>query len=1205
MAKFVFRIVILLAILVAVGTSACSALVRKPFVLDTVLVKDGKPNAVIISPDSSLAAKVQGAVKSASGAELPIANDTDYAEPPGKLKQTPDRNIILIGNQESSLLVTYLCFMAYAGVDTQYPGAGGYIIRTIHDPWGTGANVVLITGSDSSGIKRGVERFCSNISTGPTLTVTRTFDAQFSRAAIKANPKLVTDLTDAEIAKQVKDAEDAYKAGIQAGVFNPISYAAGAYNQSGRECYAKLFRDLALKAGELAKGEGQGSFGGPWGGAADFLFGPFITGWDNLEESASLTDSDRERITAIILDYIKYWEDHGYSKGLEKPSLRQNHYTFEGQGWLAAGQYFGKYYDTPDSAKWLQMADWCFGLQMKSFKPMEDCGAYQWIITRHMCRYAVSRQDFGWFTSGKSRMSGNLGIMEMDNLGYPVSFGDVAGYAPLSVQAPWSMMLGVDRDGRWAWALEKTRKAQCQTGPGALAANVKPVEPTDLFGLKCMPTDPLFYAHYVGKETVPQERTYEKITFRKSFDPKDAYLLLDGISYCYHGHWDGNSVLRMTDRGRIWLCDSDYIKSLPKYHNTMLIFRNGQSSGLPIFCEKRVSADLPSVGMSSTTTHDYAGTDWTRNIIWDKGHTFVFIDELKAQTTAEYSFRAYWQTLGEPTLDRNLFRVTQKGPAFSIRNLDGANLRKTDDSVIGQNWKGYKYAEPNIRTLQQIRTQKLRTGGKVFIMNVMSTEAYGGAPVESQRAGESSILLGTGDDQALIGVRGGSDEVVPGVTTDAGVYRFSRKSIALANTTYLGIGRLLAFKSDVPVSVEFSGGKAVVVTDANARVTLQGEITELKPGRTEITGVSFPSGFHLTLPKPAPAYAVTSSVASTQVKTGVPGKFCSLASDESGIYAGTTDRKVNAFTADGKPRWTFDAGSSVRAVWVGKLEPSAPPVIAIGTSGASVYLLDQSGKQLWKHDLPFFKVPASVVCITSGDLNGDGKRKLIIGTENWNYYALDSAGNEIKNYEILHSATAGATADLDGDGKQDVIAGSDYYSWRAFKSTGEMLWDYKPIGPRNNSVVVGDVTGTGKPAVLFGGADGNVHAVDAAGKRQWLYNTGDEVTGMALTDVDGDGVQDIVAGSLEFDVVALKGDGTPIWRRDVGEPVVNLVLADLNGDGKQEICVGTEDGDVFVLDLNGKITTSWAVQAKVTGLSVIPGNTERLAVITPSGLTLL
>ena len=1210
MARSVFRIALLSAILAMIGATANADLARKPFALDTVLVKDGQPNAVIVSPDASLAAKVQFAIKSATGAELPVAKDTDYAEPSGRLKQPPDRNVILIGNQESSWFVTYLCFMSYCSVDTQYPGAGGYIIRTIHDPWGTGANVVLITGSDMPGIKRGVDRFCSllppsTINHEPsTISVPRAFDARFSPEALKANPKLGTDLSDAEIADQVKLAEDNFHAGIQAGLFNPINYAAMAYAQSGRECYAKLFRDLALKAGELAKGEGQGTFGGPWGAAADFLFGPFITGWDNIEESASLTDVDRSRITDIILEYIKYWEDHGYSRGLDRPSLRQNHYTFEGQGWLAAGQYFGKYYDTPESAKWLQMADWCFGLQMKSFKPMEDCGAYQWIITRHMCRYAVSRQDFGWFTSGKARMSGDLGIMEMDNLGYPVSFGDVGGYAPLSVQAPWSMMFGVDRDGRWVWALEKTRRAQGQSGPGALAADVKPVEPVDLLGLKCMPTDPLFYAHYKGKETMPQERTFEKISFRQSFDPKDAYMLLDGISYCYHGHWDGNSILRMTDRGRIWLCDADYIKSLPKYHNTMLIFRNGQSTGLPVFSEKEIAADLDHAGISRTTTHDYAGADWTRNIVWDKGHTFAFIDEMKAQTTAAYSFRAYWQTLGAVELDGDLYRATQKGPSLSIRNLDGAYLRQYDDPKIGQNWKGYKHADPITRTLQQIRAQKVRAGGRVYIMNVISTEPEGVSPVEARRAGESSVLIGTGDDQALVGVRS-VDEIVPGIRTDARVYRITRGNIALGSATSLSIGGRSVLQSDVPVSVELSEGKAVIVTDTDANLTVLGTTADLKPGRHELTGLNLPP-FDVRFPKPSPAYAARPSAragdaAKLTLVADMKGGFVVLASDDTGIYAGTADGKVRAMTPDGKPRWTFDAGSRVRAIWLGKLDKDGPPRIAVGTIGAKVYLLDQSGKQLWARDIPLFKVPGAVVCFTTADLKGDGNRALIVGAENWNYYALDSKGDQVWSFEILHAATAGAAVDLDGDGKQEVITGTEYYSFRAVKPDGTQLWDYRPIGPHANAVAAGDVTGTGRPLVLFAGADGNVHAADGMGKRQWLYNTGDEVSDLALTDLNGDGIQDIIAGSLSFDVVALKGDGTPIWRRDLGEPVLNLVLADLNGDGKQEICAGAEDGHVFVLDLSGKILADWTASSAVRKLTVIPCKPDRLAATCDDG----
>ncbi len=1183
MNRFAILVVIMLSVL-CVGFSAADSgpLERKPFILDTVLVSDGRPNAVIVSPPAreyrQLAERINTAVRNAAGVSLPVRDGSDYASMRGELKRVePKTNLIVLGNQDSSGLVTYLCLMGYCAVDTLNPGKGGCMVRTVHDPWGNGVNVILLAGSDFNGVRLAVERFCASLPKGATLSIPRTIDVRYSKEMLRKTPLLAIDPSDEDIAKQMKDVEAAFLSGLQGGLFNAIVGAGNNYNSTGREGYAKLFRELMFLAERLSK-EGQGSFGGPWGAAADFLFGPLMTAWDNVEESPSLSDEDRAHIVSIITDYIHYWEAHGYVRGIEKPLLRTNHWTFEGQGWLGAGKYFGKYYDTPESAKWMQMADWCFGHQMKSYQPQEDCGAYQYIILRHMCRYATTRQDFSWFDSGKGRMAGDLAIMCTDNLGYQASFGDVGGFNPASHIAPLQHLAQVERDGRWVWALDKSTKALYGDVPWNYPNNTRPQEPVDLLGVKCMPTDPLFFEHFKGTSTIPQDRTFEKVTFRRSFLPDDAYLLLDGLSGCYHGHWDGNSVLRHTDRNRIWLADSDYIKSLPKFHNSMLIFKDGQSTGLPIFSEREIVADLPSVGMTRTTTYDYGGADWSRNILWDRGHTFVFIDEMRAASTDHYSFRCYWQTLGDPMLDGSLFRVTQDGPSLSIRNLDGARVRYIDDPITGQNWKTYKHAEPIVRTLQHIRTQKLPKGGRVCIVNVLSTEAKGDSPIEAQRVNDNSILLGTGPDQALVGIGSGETEIVPGIRTDARMYRLTRDKIALGGATRLTIGGRTLLASDHPVDTE----------------------------------IPISGGFQVRFPRPMPPppSAVSTGHAAEQLHeaarfTPNSGQCTALASYAGTIYTGTTDGKVYALDADGQMIWSFDAGSSVRAIWAGKLDKDGPIRVAVGTVKSTVYLLDDKGGIVWRKDLPYFKRDACVAYFTTADLSGDTHRALIVGAENWHTYAFDSKGDEVWAFEILHASTAGTAVDLDGDGREEVIAGSDYYSWRAVKPDGTQLWDYRPIGARTNCVLAGDVTGSGKPLVLFSGADGYLHAVDGAGKRQWLYNTADEITGMALLDVDSDGVSDVVAGSLSFSISAVKGDGTRIWRRDVGEPVSCLALADIDGDGSEEICAGTEDGHVIVLGRDGKPLAAWSAGGAVRKLDALRGSPARMAVVRGDGSIVL
>jgi hypothetical protein len=1185
----------------------------KPLYLDTILVDHGKPNAVIVVPDDAAygkpAEQVRQAVTKATGIELTIRRASEMASSFGELLgPAPDRNLILIAGPNSNNVVTILIHSAYCTLDTEYPGKGGSIVRTIHNPWGNGVNAILLGGSDMRGVQDAVGRFCAKLPKGDTLTIPRTMDVVFPKGTSQS-----TDPTDAEIKAELKQQTINLEGGQQSGFFGPIVQAGWAYAKTGKEGQAKLYRELFFLADDLRRSSPDPA---NWGGATDFLFGGLIDTWDNVEESPSLSDADRERITRIILDYSRFYAAYNTTKGMEVQVLRNNHNTFTCIGVLKAGLYFSKYYNLPEAQQWIRTGDLCFAPEIKSFKTQEDCAGYGWINTRHVCNYCLARADFSWFTSGKADQAGDLWIMTTDNLGHQATFGDVGGFQGNGQAALWNTLVDVERKGRYAWAL---RKVEASSEPGNSVHGVEPVEPTDLLGLQCRVTEPMFYKQFNGKGTVPQERTFDKITMRASFDPDKAYLLLDGINGAYHGHWDANSILRFTDRGRIWLADCDYIKSLPRYHNSMLVLRDGQSAKMPPFVERELAADLGKTGFTCTTMHDYAGTDWRRNILWDKDGAFVFIDEVTATSPqpsperrgglVEFSARCLWQTLGAPKLTGNLFQVSQKGPTFSILNLDGARLRYSDDAELGANWAGYSFADPVVHTLQQVQTQRLRAGERICFVNVLSTSKDSEAP-KAQRVSETSALVGEGDDQALVGVQSGDDFLLPGLRTDAQVYWISPRRIALGNLTNLYINRKVVLRSAARFSVEIDlKGNATLLMPQKGSVTIGANTREFDAGNHTLTGVALPE-FKVTLPKPVPAPSQTIGPPAgprklvEAAKPEAGARILSLAADASGVYVGRADGHLQALSADAKPRWEFDAHNAVGSILVGRLAKNDPARIAVGTVKGNIFLLDESGNKLWDRQLPFFKVDPAIGYFTSAGLAGDGNRALIVGSNNWHHYAYDSAGNQLWSYNSVRGSTAGTATDLDGDGKQEPVIGTEYNQVHALNPDGTARWHVIKVGGPRISAVLSCKLADNKPGVVFGGAEGTAYAYDADGKQSWNYGTGDEITCMELAEVGGGG-SEIIIGSRSFSVSAIDTAGKRLWWIDVGEPILCMALADLDGDGAREIGIGTEDGHVIVLSLKGEVLASWTTQGPVHKLAALPGSPDRLAAACEDGRLVL
>lgn len=1118
----------------------------KARVPDTLITEKGTPMAEILVPDAKeyrkLGEQVRDTIRKATGAETPVRADSEFAAGYGVLSRTPEKNLIVLGNIEASNLIALLYARKQCCEDAIYPGEGGYVIRTIHDPWGNGSNVIILGGSNFRGVADAVAAFCASVPGGPTAKYPGALQTKFSDAFIKRFPELRNNPSNAYIAEQLTAGDKSFRAGVHCGLFPQVCGAGFSYLRSGNAGYARLFRDMLFLAYDLYN-QDLGTYGGPWGMDADFRFMDLIAMWDVVEESPALTDEDRLKITNIILEYIHYWESYWSIRPVLTPGLRNNHTTFTSLGFMFAADYFGKYYKLPQAEHWMAMADGCFQSQAKSFKPQEDSNSYQWITLNHMMQYSLARPDPGYITSGNARIGADLAIMTMDNLGYQVSFGDVGAFHGGNVEMyVWRPLAAMERDGRYIWAYRKGYEVRPQAGMNAYHSSVEPKEPRDLLGVRWLPTDPMFFKHFNGKGVVPQERTFEKISFRTSFDPGKPYMLLDGISGCGHGHSDGNSVLRLTDKGRIWIGDCDYIKAQPKFHNMISVFRDGQSFGLPAFSEREIVADLDRVAFSRTTTPGCAGTDWTRNVLWGKGSTFVFIDEVEAKVDDEFSIRCFWQTLGVPKLDGNAFTVEQSGPTCTIRNLDGARLRTWDDPVTGKNWSAYKHADPLIRVLQQVRTARLKASERVLFLNVVSTQDTGKSPTPAERVSSSAVLLGSGRDRSLVGVRTGDSAIAAGVSTDGGPYWLNRKYIAVGRMTRLSVGGQALLAADKPLSAELSAGSRIAI-DAEESATVSvaagagGLRLDGKPvrgravrgltsvtvpaGRSVIEGAALPAEFAVEFPKPQPAEPESIGAAGGETK-----RLSAAAEFAVEAKGAETTLAAGEFTVKAEPK-PLDANLLV---------PEAPQKIEsisdrrTGAAETSV---------MWEKD--------RTVALTYTLKKPAALSKVAV--QAW-WGSTSTKGHKYLVKEIR------------------VLAGSseaDLAPWASFTETGDHPDWTAPIvytlaadsaGSTPMSVVRVEVTPQPGSGVYLAEVELSATAEAPA--------SGNELLTAAASNADG-----IYVGSAAGKVYALSTDGRPRWEFDAGSEVKALRVCRLARDEGDRIAVGTAGAKVFLLDEKG------------------------------------
>ena len=130
---------------------ACTDLVRADELRPLPPLELDLHGATILSPQSEpypdIARELAAELKRAAGAEP--ENVPDTADPAA----LGDGPLIVLGNAMDSAAARRLYLGAYDLTDYSLPSPGGHVLRTIRDPFGTGAHVVLVGGSDTDGVR--------------------------------------------------------------------------------------------------------------------------------------------------------------------------------------------------------------------------------------------------------------------------------------------------------------------------------------------------------------------------------------------------------------------------------------------------------------------------------------------------------------------------------------------------------------------------------------------------------------------------------------------------------------------------------------------------------------------------------------------------------------------------------------------------------------------------------------------------------------------------------------------------------------------------------------------------------------------------------------------------------------------------------------------------------------------------------------------
>ena len=263
-------------------------------------------------------------------------------------------------------------------------------------------------------------------------------------------------------------------------------------------------------------------------------------------------------------------------------------------------------------------------------------------------------------------------------------------------------------------------------------------------------------------------------------------------------------------------------------------------------------------------------------------------------------------------------------------------------------------------------------------------------------------------------------------------------------------------------------------------------------------------------------------------------------------------------------------------------------------------------KDGWPVDTAESTGPASPRVV---DLDGDGRREVVVATREGGVYAWRSDGTPLLPLSdppgafavvpggVRHSP---AIADLDGDGTSEVIVASEagsLYVWAHEDEDGDGLADPHapaypvPIdGPASSAPMAADLSASEGLEVVTASQGGFLTLLEHTGSHVGgsPYSFGhlvlDDVT-LCAADLDLDGASEVVVSTTNRGwVAALNDDGTavrgwpvsvPSWQDDS----VFLVAGDIDraSDGAPEIVGAGSDGVLRAWDRTGALMPGWPV----------------------------
>ncbi len=1204
----------------------------KDLCLTTHLVRDRKPTVSIVSPTSGAyddqAAAIAQAIEEIAGVQPPIVgDDAPQASVPIA------GNLIVLGNRSTNRTIEELYNRYFCLLNLRYPGKGGSVVRTLHNPFGGGHNVVFAGGSDVAGVEAAAAQLIARLKeAGSNETAKGTLSLGWI-ADICLSPGY--EIPESMDLFPLWGVSDGYG---DTGVFTwtILTKRAALYYLTGEPFHAREFLRLAFPDEEAVKeiravDKGKVDVTDPLSGLDHYRSHKMIIYWDLIEESPVFTDEERLRVTNAFARQLKYRRKEGcYGYTGPAPRVGTRHHQWGGVCVYTVSRYFDRDYPEPVWSDGLKRAEW-------EFASLHD---YNWVHGEH--------DNLFWYDTSMAPLTDYL-LLSGDRV--PIENGvygklmraqealipGTPGHRHVTCAALdwWHKAAYLTQDGRWLHYRNLTEVGS-QEHPFRLGQSFWPEEhltpqpPEDL--VDRWTVDHVPEAQWNTLETeVALDESFAFMSFRSRPDEKGDYVLLDGFNGQGRNPYHSFAILELRLEGHT---------ALAGYENQLVLKADGMvEPKVALYAALKDCGVMGNTAFAIGEVPNAGYCNWRRILAQRVGRYALVIDRTifrDANESAEILTK--WQTPSAVwDTERNALCVSDgESQASCVICPCDPVLARLDGGVASL-----------------IRALSTRKGQEVLSFSLIAPD--GPSQASCTRVSDTNAVL------QLPGPNGGVETAV----VIAGPHDFTDAEFAIMGSSHLfglQFTRLgpepPLISADAPIDADwdFGSGRLTVQVGRETQLSLalvsdtvriDGRSVTGHPTGGDLIAFNLPAGKHL-FEGARPTEQIRQTIAERQAVANksaedarrealpatqdagiseAPAPLSGFEADLGGPIVDTTvihtdgqaflaaasGSRIQVLDLEGKAVQTLETDSDMRAVhwWpeaglllagctdekviAFEIVPSSgPPSGAerrwVFVSEMAPWLYTHQASHWWKEAGPHH---AGIHSLTSLPFLEQAGTQAIVGSAS-TVEILDAEGKLLHRAEQVWGDVVNSILVPRSDGSRDLLSlrrpslttrvnilNNQTHNPKVtgFDVVPDGHSDIKSWGGRRYHLFHEDLDGDGTKVVVgdVNGPWDRVGIWDESGEP--LYNApfgagslvARSLRDMDVGDVDGDGRKEVLVATYHGLVVALDCQCGRIWStRLQSAPTVLKAIAPYP-DAPPWIVVGCEDGTVSVLDGKGKV----------------------------------